>query len=407
MRILLVAPMLPQREGGAIPMLLAAELAGLGERHEVTLVTAVGDEDGEAAAAQALAVSGADIHLADRRQPSGTARRLRRRTRLATAWARGAWPWRTVWFADPGVQTILDRLAATRRFDIVAVEDSSMAVFRMPGGVPAVLTEHEVRRPRPPAWHRAGSGVRSLLAELDWQRWQRFQRSVWSRFDRVQFFTQRDAAMAAEIAPEVRGRVRVNPFGVILPEPVEAALEQPGAVLFAGNFTHAPNRDAARWLALDILPRLRARHAAARLQLVGSAPGPEIQALRGPFVAVVGDPPDTRPYLEEAAVVLAPVRTGNGMRMKVLHALGSGKAVVTTPRGAEGYVEPGAPAPFAVADDAEGIAAVTAELLADDRARRELARRGREFAVARHSHAAWAARLEAVYEDARAGVAHA
>ena len=288
---------------------------------------------------------------------------------------------------------------------MVAVEDSSVAVFRLPSGVPAVLTEYEVRRPRAPAF--GGVGPRGALAELDWQRWRGFQCSVWRRFERIQFFTKRDADVAMEIAPELVDRVRVNPFGVILPEPADPALEQPGTVLFVGNFTHPPNRDAARWLALEILPRLRALEPAARLRLVGSAPGSDVLALRGQHVEVVADAPDTRPHMEAAAVVVAPVRTGNGMRMKVLHALGSQRAVVTTLRGAEGYLEPGTPPPFAIADDADRFAQATAQLLADGRRRRDLARHGRAFAVARHSHTAWAERLVATYDDARREAARA
>jgi glycosyltransferase involved in cell wall biosynthesis len=86
--------------------------------------------------------------------------------------------------------------------------------------------------------------------------------------------------------------------------------------------------------------------------------------------------------------------------MKNLHELASGKAVVTTSRGAEGYGAPDCTPPFVVADDAEGIAAATAELLGDDRGRRALGRRAREFALEHHSAAAWVSRLEAVYEEA-------
>jgi glycosyltransferase involved in cell wall biosynthesis len=390
--------MLPQQERGAIPMLLRAELTGLAERHELTFVSAVGDDPGDVEAARRLIDAGMDVHLADRRRPPPGVRRWQRRARLAAAWARGNWPWRTVWFAAPGIQAILDRLGETRTFDVVAVDDSSVAVFRLPSGVPAVLTEHEVRRPRAPGL--AGVGLRTILDELDWQRWERFQRSVWRRYDRIQVFTDRDADLVMEIAPELGDRVRVNPFGVILPEPADPVLEQPGTVLFVGNFTHPPNRDAARWLALEILPRLRAAHPTVRLRLVGSAPGSDVLALRGPHVEVVADPPDTRPHLEAAAVVVAPVRTGNGMRMKVLHAIGSQRAVVTTARGAEGYLEPGTPPPIAIADDVDRFAEATAQLLADENRRHELARRGRAFAVARHSHTAWAARLETVYDDA-------
>jgi glycosyltransferase involved in cell wall biosynthesis len=51
---------------------------------------------------------------------------------------------------------------------------------------------------------------------------------------------------------------------------------------------------------------------------------------------VTGEVADLMPYLEDAAVVVAPIRMGGGMRVKVLEALAAGKAVVTTPLAAEG-----------------------------------------------------------------------
>jgi glycosyltransferase involved in cell wall biosynthesis len=401
MRVLLIAPMVPQRDGaGAIPVLLYAQLVGLRERHDVTLVAGLGDEPGEAEAAAELVRENPDVHIADRRRPPPGLRRWRRRGRLAATWIGRGWPWRTVWFAAPDVQNVLDKLAATRAFDVVAVEDDAMSVFRLPAGVPAVLTEHEVLRPRAIDW---GAGhpaewPRWALREIDWRRWLSFQRKAWRRFDRVQVFTERDAQAVAELAPEVGPRVRVNPFGLVLPPAADPAREVPGTVLFMGNFSHPPNRDAAAWLAREIMPIVKSRYGAARLLIVGSAPPREVRDLAGANVDVIADVPSVEPHLEAACVVLAPVRTGGGMRMKVLHALACGKAVVTTTRGTEGYeTDP----PLAVADDAEGIAAETALLLGNERVRRALGERARAYAERHHSPAAWAARLEAVYEEAR------
>jgi glycosyltransferase involved in cell wall biosynthesis len=111
----------------------------------------------------------------------------------------------------------------------------------------------------------------------------------------------------------------------------------PGTVLFVGNFTHPPDRVSVLLLAREIMPAVKAHHDPARLRIVGIGPPREVLDLAGPDVDVIADVPSVRPHLEAACVVLAPVRTRGGMRMKVLHALASGKAVVTTTRGAEGY----------------------------------------------------------------------
>ena len=116
---------------------------------------------------------------------------------------------------------------------------------------------------------------------------------------------------------------------------------------------------------------------------------------------MIADAPSIEPHLAAAAVVLAPVRTGGGMRMKVLEALASGKAVVTTSRGAEGFTGLEPEPPLVVADDADWIATATAGLLADPVSGASWARAPPSSPKRHYSPAAWAARLEAVYEEAR------
>jgi glycosyltransferase involved in cell wall biosynthesis len=200
------------------------------------------------------------------------------------------------------------------------------------------------------------------------------------------------------LAPELLDRVRVNPFAIEPPAQADPTGED-GLLLFVGNFAHPPNVDAARWLVDDIMPRLRARDAGARLLLVGAGAPGEIRARAGSDVEVLGEVPSVAPFLEAAAVVLAPVRIGGGMRMKALHALASGKALVTTSRGAEGLVVSGVEPPFLVADEPEAFASLAAELLRDAGRRRALGARARAFVLEHHSPAAYCRRLEIVYSE--------
>jgi glycosyltransferase involved in cell wall biosynthesis len=405
MRILLALPMVPQADGiGGFPKLLHAELNGLAERHEVTVVGTFGELPGQAEAAEQLVRSGIDAHFVDRRRSRSALRRWRVRLELASRWSLSNWPWRAVSSAG-GVQPLLDRLGATRKFDLVAIEDSPMSVLRFPAGVPTVLTEHEAFRAPASAWRaeRLSERPGAALRRLDWKRWESFQPAAWRRFDLTQVFCESDADSIRERAPDISSRVRVNPFGMVLPAALDPAREVAGTVLFVGNFTHLPNRDAALWLAQEIMPAVRARQPEARLRIVGSAPPREVLDLAGEQIEVVADAPSIEDHLAQAAAVMAPVRSGGGMRIKVLEALARGKAVVTTTRGAEGYTGFEPEPPFAVADDPEAIASATATLLADTARRRELGSRAREFALRHYSPSAWAARLETVYAEAREG----
>jgi glycosyltransferase involved in cell wall biosynthesis len=398
-RILLITPMPPRAEaGGAIPLVLNAQLIGLRERHHVTLVTAVGGEPGELAAVDALRADAVDVHPVDTRSADGWERR-RRRVRLASTWLVRRHPWRTVWFADPRIQRTIDTLVSTQSFDVAAATDNALGVLRFPRGLPTVLEEYEVRRPRPVDW-RLGpprAWPSSAFREADWSRWRGYQRRAWRRFDRIQVTTREDAALVADIAPALADRVAVNPFAIEVPPASDPARERPGMLLFTGNFTHPPNVDAAEYLARDVMPRIASAIPEAVLFLVGNEAERYVGRLSRDGVAVVDSPESMRSHLDAAAVVLVPVRTGGGMRMKVLQALASGKAVVTSSRGARGFELGEEDPPFLVADDTEGIADAAVRLLGDRELRLALGRRARDLATRNHSPAAYAHRLEQVY----------
>jgi glycosyltransferase involved in cell wall biosynthesis len=174
-------------------------------------------------------------------------------------------------------------------------------------------------------------------------------------------------------------------------------------VLFVGNFTHPPNVDAALWLGQEIMPVLRCLAPGVHLSLVGIYPPASVQALAGADIEVTGHVPAIEPWFAEAAVVLAPLRIGGGMRMKVLQAMAMGKAVVTTPRGAEGLAVAGCPPPLIAAEGGEAIAAATATLLAAPESRHALGEQARAFVQAHFSATAHVDRLEAIYAELLAG----
>lgn len=105
--------------------------------------------------------------------------------------------------------------------------------------------------------------------------------------------------------------------------------------------------------------------------VVGKNPPADIHALReNRAVEVTGYVSDVRPYLEKAAVVICPVRFGAGTRIKILEAMATGRAVVSTTIGCEG-LDVVADEDIIIADEPGEMAAAIVDLLKD----REKARR--------------------------------
>jgi len=329
----------------------------------------------------------------------------RRRWRMASTWLKGKYPRRTIWFWEPELQNKINELLSSDTFDLILAEDNAMGIYEYPRSVPTFFTEYEVRRPRPINWlaFREKGLLRWGFDELDWIRWKRYQIDIWGRFDRIQAVSQRDADAIRFLCPELSGRVRVNPFGVVLPTAAEPSKQRENTILFVGNYTHPPNVDAALWLGHEIMPFLRKLNPNVSLTLVGIYPPKEVLALAGNDIHVTGPVANIEPLLEQASVVVAPVRIGGGMRMKVLQAMAMGKAVVTTSRGTDGFVMNGSQPPLVVADDAEKFAEAIANLLCDRTKRIDLGRRAREFVQANFSPQAYARRIEVIYAEMNEG----
>src|SRR5262249_35918041 len=115
-----------------------------------------------------------------------------------------------------------------------------------------------------------------------------------------------------------------------------AAAVEPGTILFFGAINYYPNTEGLLFFLDEVFPRIQEQYPAVRLLIVGQLPPPSIAARASEDVVVTGLVDDVRPYLERAAVVIAPLRIGGGTRLKIVEAMAMGKPVVATSLGAEG-----------------------------------------------------------------------
>ena len=238
-------------------------------------------------------------------------------------------------------------------------------------------------------------GPARLLGALDHRAWRRYERRAMASADVVVALTERDRSTLSPLAGGTP--VVCIPLGVPLPDraadPIGA---EPASLLFVGNYMHPPNADAAEHLVREIFPRVRARAPAAVLRIVGPNPPSGLGDHEG--VEVTGEVPDVRPYLDRASVVVAPLRLGGGMRVKVAEALAAGKAVVASALAAEGLGARDGDQ-LLLADSTDAVADAAAALLLDPARRAALGSRARAWAAA---HLAWdapAAAFERLYDS--------
>lgn len=105
-----------------------------------------------------------------------------------------------------------------------------------------------------------------------------------------------------------------------------------------GNFRHSPNMDAVRYLKNKIWPSIRKQLPDARLRIYGAYVRQEAEQMHEPDEGflVKGRVEDAKKVVQNAKVLLAPLRFGAGLKGKLIEAMRCGTPTVTTNIGAEG-----------------------------------------------------------------------
>jgi glycosyltransferase involved in cell wall biosynthesis len=309
MRILVVSPVLPHLPARDADRLAPAHLIDqLALRHDIGVVAATTTADTPAAHAW----------LAGRTAWRATLRGRRWRRPVSG-------------LPGDGLAALADavrRAAAEFRPDVVHLESTVLAPLARAAAVPVVLAAHEsaagrardaARVARAP-WGRVRARLDARL-ETGWER--RWLAGVSACVMDCEHDRQ---AIAAHVPFE---RTEVVPAGI---DAVQYAYRRSGnaaRIVFTGSLAAPRDVEAARRLAVAILPLVRRRAPRAELLVAGVGSAAAVRDLAAvPGVRVEGSLADLRPSLWGAGVYASPLGSGPGRTARLLEALALGTPVV-------------------------------------------------------------------------------
>jgi glycosyltransferase involved in cell wall biosynthesis len=276
-------------------------------------------------------------------------------------------------FSTPEMHHAVDSALESESVDVLQCEYLQMAQFRR-RGVFSVLTEHEVLSKNAyEAFETESDPTEKLRSFYRWMQILRYEALEVAKFDRVVTMTPNDADYLRSYAPQAD--IRAIPIGIDPVEftPLDEAPEQPIVALFVGNFRHSPNVEAARFIVRSLAPRFPE----VQFLLPGSHVPADLHP--GPNVVLPGYAPDTRVlYRRPNTIVLAPLFSGTGQRVKLLEAFSMACPVITTTVGAMGFpIETGVQA--IIADNVDQFESGLKSLIAACELRRNLGQSARKM----------------------------
>jgi polysaccharide biosynthesis protein PslH len=267
-----------------------------------------------------------------------------------------------------------------RSFDAVHADQLWMAEYaeRCQSAPLRVLDQHNAvfRVPGRMATNQRNPALRALFAR-EAANLEAFERARFDTFDRIVWVSEDDRRAFPGNGRQERARHAIIPIAIDPDQRRPMHRPDPFRVTFLGGTHWPPNAEGVRWFADHVWPAVAAAVPRAVLTVIGKGAlgnlGPAEYQSR---VEVTGYLADVDGHLGQTAAFIVPLKTGAGMRVKILDAWSWALPIVSTTIGAEGiHTDPGQN--ILLADAADAFAADVIRVLTNRQTAARLSENGR------------------------------
>ena len=244
-------------------------------------------------------------------------------------------------FVSLAVEARLIELLQTEKFDIIQVEGLFVAwyvdVVKKYSNAPVIMRSHNVESV---IWKRLAAGeknpVKKLYLKYLANGIEKFEKTYLNKFDGIAAITEEDKNRMFDLGCKVP--IEFIPAGVELSRFVaDPAIEAKPATLFViSSLNWLPNLEGIEWFLENVWKRVAKTLPELELHIAGKSPPEHLLKLHLPNVFVHGFVPSAAEFMQQYDLMLVPLLSGGGMRIKIIEGMALGKCIVTTKVGAEG-----------------------------------------------------------------------
>jgi len=228
-------------------------------------------------------------------------------------------------------------------FDIIQFEtlftSPYLSLIRSLSDARIVLRAHNIEHL---IWQRIASGCSNPLKRLYLAHLARtlrhYELDMLKKVDGIAAITEKDAAYFRSVAPETP--VTSIPFGIPSKDsmeliPVKPANSSP-TLFHLGSMNWIPNQEGISWFISEVWPAINRKFPALKFHLAGREMPLWIRNINTGGIVVDGEVPDALKYMQLHSIMIVPLFSGSGIRIKIVEGMLAGKVIITTAIGAEG-----------------------------------------------------------------------
>ncbi len=259
---------------------------------------------------------------------------------LLRNWISGKNPYHVERFWSAAFAAALVEELADFRPDVVHIESPFLASYLplIRKHLPTAKTAFRMNNVEAEIWQRLAGEERNplkrrYLASLS-RRMAAYEKQVWPLFDVLLPVTAEDAAVAAQYVPE--NRLRVVPFCIDLAKYPSQPWPQKPAAYHLAAMDWRPNVEAAEWFIDKIWPLISGKSPRLEVFFAGRHMPAKLLEKASGSLHILGEIPDAAAFAADKNILIVPLKSGGGIRVKILEAMASGKLVVSTRVGMQG-----------------------------------------------------------------------
>lgn len=169
------------------------------------------------------------------------------------------------------------------------------------------------------------------------KRLRKYEKSVINKFDAIVALTSEDEKLLQQEGCHVP--IFIAPIGLETQKfpDVKPVLAAPHLHLFhLGSMDWLPNIEGVNWFLDKVWKLLQSKTKSVSLHLAGKNMASHYFSLTDYNLKIVGEIKDAKAFMADKEMMVVPLLSGGGMRVKIIEGLAAGKVIISTSIGAEG-----------------------------------------------------------------------